>query len=166
MPPSRNDCIDPVIVAAQIVTALQTIVSRNVDPLKGAVVSVTAIEVGEAYNVIAQTCRMKGTARALEAGMRDLAERRIVEIAGHIGHALGAKVTARYHRGYPVTKNHAREAAICAEWRAIVAGEENVAADADPVMGGEDFAFMLEARPGAFVFIGNGDSAGPAQSGL
>jgi len=153
-------CIDPVVVAAQIVTALQTIVSRNVDPIKSAVVSVTAIEVGEAYNVIAQTCRMKGTARALEPAVRDLIERRIVEVAELTARALGAQAEARYTRHYPVTRNHVLQAGFCAEVARGVAGAEHVNADAVPVMGGEDFSFMLEARPGAFIFMGNGDSAG------
>jgi hippurate hydrolase len=153
-------CIDTVVVAAQIVTALQTIVSRNVDPVKSAVVSVTAIEVGEAYNVIAQTCRMKGTARSLEPAVRDLLEKRIVEVAELTAQALGARVIARYSRHYPVTRNHAVQAGYCADVARQVAGAAHVDADSVPVMGGEDFAFMLEARPGAFIFMGNGKSAG------
>jgi amidohydrolase len=155
-----HEGIDPVIVAAHIVTALQTVVARNVDPLKSAVVSVTGIEVGDAYNVIAQTCRMKGTCRALEPGVRDLLERRLVEVAERTALVFGATASATYSRGYPVVVNHGREADLCTAVAREVAGGEAVDAEAPPVMGGEDFAFMLEARPGAFVFIGNGDTAG------
>jgi hippurate hydrolase len=155
-----QSCIDPVVVAAHIVTALQTIVSRSVDPIRAAVVSVTAIAAGEAYNVIAPSCRMKGTARSLDPEVRDILEQRIVEVAEHTARALGAKAIARYHRGYPVTRNHKAEAEACAAVAREVAGAAHVSDDADPVMGGEDFSFMLEARPGAFVFIGNGDTAG------
>jgi amidohydrolase len=155
-----HECIDPVAVAAHIVTALQTIVSRNVDPVKGAVVSVTQIEAGETTNVIAERCRLRGTARALDRQVRNLLETRILEVAELTGKAMGAKVSGRYFRGYPVTRNHAPEAAACAAIAREVAGAANVEENAEPVMGGEDFAFMLEARPGAFVFIGNGDSAG------
>ena len=153
-------CIDTVVVAAQIVTALQTIVSRNVDPIKSAVVSVTAIEVGEAYNVIAQTCRMRGTARSLEPGVRDLLEKRIVEVVELTAQALGARATARYSRHYPVVQNHGVQTGFCADVARQIAGIAHVDADAAPMMGAEDFAFMLEARPGAFIFMGNGKSAG------
>jgi len=155
-----HEGIDPVVVAAHIVTALQTVVARNVDPLKSAVVSVTAIDVGDAYNVIAQTCRMKGTCRALEAGVRDLLERRLVEVAEQTALVFGAKAAATYSRGYPVVVNHPHETDLCAAVAREIAGREAVDTAAPPVMGGEDFAFMLEARPGAFVFIGNGDTAG------
>jgi amidohydrolase len=155
-----HECVDPVVVAAQITSALQTIVSRSVDPVKGAVVSVTAIKAGEAYNVISERCEMKGTARALDAEVRNLIERRIVEVAELTGRALGAKVSARYKRGYPVTRNHAAETAACSAVAEAIAGADAVTRHSDPVMGGEDFAFMLEERPGAFLFIGNGDSAG------
>jgi amidohydrolase len=155
-----HEGIDPVVVAAHIVTALQTVVARNVDPLKSAVVSVTGIEVGDAYNVIAQTCRMKGTCRALEAGVRDLLERRLVEVAEQTARVFGATAAATYSRGYPVVVNHPHETDLCADVAREVAGRDAVDATAPPVMGGEDFAFMLEARPGAFIFIGNGDTAG------
>jgi hippurate hydrolase len=152
--------IDPIVVAAHIITALQSIVARNVDPVKSAVVSVTAVAAGEAYNVIAQTGRMKGTARALEADVRDLLEARIVEVAELTARALGASASVRYGRNYPVVRNHPAQAAVCAEIARQVAGAAHVDEHVAPVMGGEDFAFMLEARPGAFVFIGNGESAG------
>jgi hippurate hydrolase len=155
-----HEGIDPAIVAAHTVTALQTIISRNVDPIRHAVLSVTRIEVGDAYNVIAQTCRMKGTCRALEAGVRDLLERRLVEVAEGTARVFGATAKALYSRGYPVVVNHAAETAHCAAVARAVAGAANVVDDALPMMGGEDFAFMLEARPGAFIFIGNGASAG------
>ncbi|WP_307273168.1 M20 aminoacylase family protein [Labrys wisconsinensis] len=155
-----HEGVDPVVVAAQIVTALQTIASRNVDPLKSAVVSVTAIETGTAYNIIGTTCRMKGTCRALEAGVRDTIESRLTAIAEGTAAAFGATATVRYVRHYPVVVNHAAETAAAAEVARAVAGPAHVDVEAPPIMGAEDFSFMLEARPGAFIFIGNGDSAG------
>jgi hippurate hydrolase len=152
--------VDPVVVAGHIITALQTVVARSLDPIESGVVSITGVRAGEAYNVIAESCRLWGTARALDAGVRDLLEKRIVEVAELTAKALGATAHARFNRGYPVTKNHAAEAGHCAEVARSLVGAGSVNAEAPPVMGGEDFAFMLEARPGAFVFIGNGESAG------
>lgn len=155
-----DEGIDPVLVAAHMVTALQSIVSRNVDPLRCAVVSVTRIDAGRAYNVIPQTCRLSGTCRALEAEIRDQLEKRLGEIAAHTARAFGASAIVNYSRGYPVVRNHGVATSHCVAVAEDLAGAANVTADGVPVMGGEDFAFMLEARPGAFMFIGNGDSAG------
>ncbi len=151
--------VDPVVVGAQIVLALQTIVSRNIDPLDSCVVSVTRFEAGTASNIIPQSAWLNGTVRTLRATTRDAVEKRIHEIAAGIAAAGGATARVEYRRGYPTTVNHAKETDFAAKVARKVAGESHVDANAEPVMGAEDFSFMLEARPGAFIFIGNGDSA-------
>ncbi|MEM1289115.1 MAG: M20 aminoacylase family protein [Pseudomonadota bacterium] len=152
--------IDPVIASAQIITALQTIASRNADPLESLVVSVTTIHAGEADNVIPERVRLTGTVRTLIPEMRDLAERRIREIATGTAAALGCEAQLQYERNYPVVVNHERETLYAADVAATIVGQDQVDGDTPPVMGGEDFAFMLEGRPGAFIFAGNGlDSA-------
>ena len=140
--------------------ALQTIVSRSVDPVESAVVSVTKFHIGEVTNVIAESGEVSGTARTLVPEVRDLVEQRIRAIAAGIAAAHGAEIAVDYDRNYPVTRNHADAAAFAARVAGNVVGDANVDADAPPVMGGEDFSYMLEERPGAFVFIGNGESAG------
>ncbi|CAM5769873.1 amidohydrolase [Labrys miyagiensis] len=155
-----HEGIDPVLVSAHIISALQTIVSRNTDPLKSAVVSVTAIHAGEAYNIIPASVHMHGTCRALLPEIRDLLERRVIEVAELTARAFGASARAVYSRHYPVTRNHASQTKFCGEIARRVAGHDNVDIEAPPMMGAEDFSYMLEERPGAFIFIGNGDSAG------
>ena len=152
--------IDPIIVGAGIVQALQTIVSRSVDPIESAVVSVTKFHAGEAYNIIAQTAQLAGTVRTRKAEMRDHVEGRFRAIIDNLGPAFGAKISLRYKRNYPVTRNHPEQTAFAARAAGDIVGIAAVDSDAPPVMGGEDFSYMLEARPGAFIFIGNGDSAG------
>jgi len=152
--------IDPIIIGAGLVQALQTIVSRSVDPIESAVVSVTTFHAGQAHNIIAETARVAGTARTLKPDVRDLIESRIRSLVEGFATAHGAIITVDYDRNYPVTKNHPAETAFAASVAGGIVGAQNVNADAPPVMGGEDFSYMLEARPGAFVFIGNGDSAG------
>ena len=152
--------VDPVIVGTAIVQALQTIVSRSVDPIESAVVSTTRFHAGEAYNVIAGSAELGGTVRTLKAGIRDLVEARMGMIVRHIAAAHGAKVDLHYDRNYPITVNHAAQTDFAARVAAGVVGAGNVDTSTPPLMGGEDFSYMLEARPGAFVFIGNGDSAG------
>lgn len=152
--------VDSIFVGAQMVTALQSVVSRNIDPLKAAVVSICMFQAGNVDNVIPQEAKLLGTARSLAADVRDRLEERIGKIVTATAEAHGAKVRFEYRRGYPVLVNHAREAAFAASVAAEVAGADAVNADMPPFMGAEDFAYMLEARPGAFVFIGNGDSAG------
>ncbi|MBB3952126.1 M20 aminoacylase family protein [Aureimonas jatrophae] len=151
---------DPILAGASLVQALQQIASRNVDPLDSVVVSVTQFHAGFAHNVIPQEATVSGTVRSLTARTRDLAERRIREISAGIGAAHGVEIAVDYDRNYPVTLNHAAEAAFCAEVAAEVAGESAVNRDTVPLMGGEDFSYMLEQRPGAFIFVGNGASAG------
>ena len=152
--------IDPILVASHIVTALQSVVSRNANPLEAAVLSVTSIRAGETYNVIPSRAHMQGTCRALTAEVRDLLEKRLVEVTEFTAKALGASAKAVYKRNYPVTRNHASQTKFCTEIARHIAGFDNVDTETPPVMGAEDFSFMLEERPGAFIFIGNGDTAG------
>lgn len=152
--------IDPIVVGSAIVTGLQTIASRNADPLESVVVSVTKFISGFAHNVIPEEAKLAGTVRSLTATMRDFAEQRLSEIVGGIAAAHGAEADIRYVRNYPVTFNHADETVFAGNVAAIVAGEDHVEREAAPMMGGEDFSYMLESRPGAFIFIGNGDTGG------
>ncbi|MEE9588448.1 MAG: M20 aminoacylase family protein [Hyphomicrobiaceae bacterium] len=155
-----HECNDPVIVASSIVQAFQTIVSRNVDPVESAVISVTKIEVGDTNNVIPQTAYMMGTVRTLTPEMRDLVEKRMTTVAESLGAAFGANVAFNYQRLYPVTRNHGQQTAFAVGVARDIVGENNVEDATPPIMGGEDFSFMLEARPGAFIFVGQGDTAG------
>jgi amidohydrolase len=152
-------CIDPVMVGAQIITALQTITSRNVDPLDSSVISITRFQAGTANNIIPQSAWLNGTVRTLKPATRDMVEKRIREIAAGLAEASGATTRVEYRRGYPPTINHDAETDFAASIARKVAGEGHVDVNAPPTMGSEDFSFMLEARPGAFIFIGNGDSA-------
>ena len=149
--------IDTTVVASHIVLALQTIVSRNVDPVENAVVSVTSFETeSKAFNVIPQHVLLKGTVRTLTPEIRDLAEERLKKLATATAEAYGATATVNYVRGYPAMVNSDVETSYAAEAAASVAGS---CADAPLVMGGEDFAYMLESRPGAYILVGNGDTA-------
>ena len=151
--------IDSVMVGAQLITALQSIVSRSVDPLESAVVSMCEFHAGNARNVIPQTAELKGTVRTLTAEVRALVEKRVREVVDGVARMTGAKIDLTYERGYPVVVNHASQTDIAAQVAREVAGDVNVS-EMPPLMGGEDFAYMLEQRPGAFIFCGNGDSAG------
>ena len=155
-----HECVDTLLVACQVVNALQSIAARNVDPLESVVVSVCALAAGEAYNVIPQTARLKGTTRTLTEAVRDLAETRIRAIAEATCAAYGAKASVDYRRGYPVTVNHPEQTDFIAKVAAEVgAGERAVDTTIVPLMGSEDFSYMLESRPGAYIFMGNGDTA-------
>jgi amidohydrolase len=151
--------VDTVLVGTQIVSALQSIVARNIDPLESAVISICKFHAGDAMNVIPMTAMLGGTVRSLTPGVRDTLEARIKEVAENTARAYGAIARVTYTRGYPVTRNHERQTAFAAGIAAEVSGAANVNANITPVMGGEDFSYMLEARPGAFVFFGNGDTA-------
>jgi hippurate hydrolase len=152
-----HETVDSTLVAAHVVTALQSIVSRNADPVDQIVVSVTAIESSsKAFNVIAQRVHLKGTVRTMSTAMRDLAEKRLKAIAEGTAATFGAKADVTYYRGYPVMVNHEEQTEFAAEVAKSVSG---ACADAPLVMGGEDFAFMLEERPGAYILVGNGDTA-------
>jgi len=151
--------VDPVVIAAQIITALQTIASRNVDPLQSAVVSVTILKGGDASNVIPNEASFAGTIRTLNAEMRELSQKRLKEISEGVAAALGAEASVSIQTGYPVTRNHGEQTGVALNAASDVAGLINVDPDVNPMMGGEDFSYMLNARPGNFIFIGNGDTA-------
>ena len=153
-------CRDPLLAGAAITCALQAIVARNVDPLDACVVSVTQFAAGTAGNAIAETARLSGTVRTLKPETRRFAEQRLREVASGVAAAYGVTATTTYHNGYPVTINDPGAARFAAGIAAAVAGPGKVNAATEPMMGAEDFSYMLEARPGAFAFIGNGDSAG------
>jgi hippurate hydrolase len=152
--------IDTVLVGAQIINQLQSIVARNVDPLESAVVSITQFHAGTADNIIPQTGHLRGTARSLTSEVRDLVEKRVREVVEGTARLYGAKATLAYKRDYPVTRNHERQTEFAASVAAEIVGRDRVDTAVPPVMGAEDFSYMLEARPGAFIFVGNGDSAG------
>ncbi|KAA1179322.1 amidohydrolase [Rhizobium tropici] len=152
--------IDPIAIGAQIVSNLQLIASRSADPLKSVVVSVTKFNAGNAHNVIPNDASLAGTVRTLDPEMRDLAEQRFKQIVSGIAATHGAEAEIEFQRNYPVTSNHADETDHAIAVAKEIAGANNVIPDIDPMMGGEDFSYMLLARPGAFIFVGNGDSAG------
>jgi amidohydrolase len=154
-----HKCIDSVLVGAQLITALQSIVSRSVDPLDSAVVSMCEFHAGNARNVIPQTAELRGTVRTLTEEVRSLVEKRVHEVVAGVAQITGAKIDLVYERGYPVTVNHASQTDVATEVAKQIAGDGNVH-ETPPLMGAEDFSYMLEARPGAFIFCGNGDSAG------
>lgn len=151
--------VDPIIVAANMIVGLQSIVSRNVDPLANAVLSVTMVEAGEADNVISRTAKITGTVRTLDGDIQDLIEQRLADFVPQFARSFGAEATMRYARGYPVTVNWPQQTEFAAGVASEVAGAERVDADVAPSMGGEDFSFMLEERPGAYIFLGNGASS-------
>jgi amidohydrolase len=157
---SPHKGIDTLVAGANILLALQAIVARNLDPLKSGVVTIGIFHGGNATNVIRQTAVLKGTVRSLEPEVRDLLEKRVCETARGIAEAYGARARIDYVRNYPVTVNHPRETDVAAEVARDIAGADKVIAEMSPVMGAEDFSFMLEACPGNMMFIGNGDSAG------
>jgi hippurate hydrolase len=155
-----HEGVDPVLVGAHIVTALQSIASRTTDPLKSIVVSVPIFQAGEAANVIPQRAVLRGTVRTLDPEVREIAEARFRAIVEGTARMFGAEAKLDYQRRYPPTVNHVKETGFATGIARKVAGPDGVIANAEPTMGGEDFSFMLEARPGAFIFIGNGDTAG------
>jgi amidohydrolase len=152
--------IDTILVGAQIVNQLQSIVARNVDPLEAAVVSVCMFQAGHTDNVIPQHAKLRGTARALTDEVRKMLQKRVPEIVEGTAALYGAKAEITYTNGYPVLVNNNRQMEFAASIAREIAGDGKVNTDMAPVMGAEDFAFMLEERPGAFIFVGNGDSAG------
>jgi hippurate hydrolase len=154
-----HKCIDSVLVGAQLITALQSIVARSVDPLESAVISICEFHAGNARNVIPQIAELKGTVRTLKPEVRQLVEKRVREVVAGVAQISGARIELDYGRGYPVTVNHASQTDFATKVAKEIAGDGNVHEMA-PMMGAEDFAYMLEARPGAFIFCGNGDSAG------
>jgi amidohydrolase len=152
-------CIDSVLVGSQLITALQSVVSRSVDPLESAVISICEFHAGNARNVIPHTAVLRGTVRTLTPEVRRLVEKRVHEIVAGVAQITGAKIKLQYERGYPVTVNHVPQTDLATRIAKEIAGDGNVH-ETPPMMGAEDFAYMLEARPGAFIFCGNGDTAG------
>ena len=154
--------VDPVVTAAHVITALQTIASRNVNPVDAVVVSICSMQTSQlgAFNVIPDSVRMIGTIRTFKPETRELAEVRAREIVSSVSRALGADAEIEYRRGYPATVNSGREAEFAARVAERIFGPENVLREIEPTMGGEDFSYMLLARPGAYVWLGQG--GGPA----
>lgn len=152
--------IDPVVTAAQIITSLQTIASRSTHPVDAAVVSVTQVHGGDTWNVIPEEVVLRGTTRSFKPAVRDAIEGSVKRIAEGVAAAHGARVSFRYERRYPPTINHPAETEIAARIAADVVGEANVDRDPTPTMGAEDFAYMLEQKPGCYIFIGNGPADG------
>ncbi len=152
--------VDPVVIAAQIISATQGIVSRGNNPLESLVISITKLRAGNAHNVIPGEVSMNGTIRSLDGEVREYACERLKEVAEGIAKANAAVAEVNIRRGYPVTFNHEAETITAGKIASMIGGEQNVDVSVDPTMGGEDFSYMLEARPGAFIFMGNGDTAG------
>jgi amidohydrolase len=148
--------VDPVVAAAQVVTGLQTIASRNLHPLESAVVSVTQIHGGDTWNVIPETVVLRGTTRSFDPKVQDAIEPAIRRIAEGAAGACGAAMALTYERRYPPTRNAPAQTEIAAQAAAEIVGETNVRRDMLPSMGAEDFAFFLEKRPGAYIWVGNG----------
>ena len=152
--------IDPIVIGSQIVTGLQSIVSRTTNPVDSLVVSTTKFIAGTAYNIIPGKALLAGTCRYLRKEVGEKAIERVTEIATNVAAAHGATAEVKIDWNYPVTVNHEEETAFAADVAADIAGDCKVERNTPPVLGGEDFSYMLEARPGSFVFIGNGETAG------
>lgn len=152
--------IDPIVVGSQLVASLQTIASRTTNPLDSVVVSVTKIHGGDAYNVIPEMVELAGTVRTLKEEVANRTEERMRAICAGLAAANECTIEMHFKPNYPVTRNHPEETIFAGNIAADISGEPNVTRSMQPLMGGEDFAYMLHARPGAFIFIGNGDSAG------
>ena len=149
--------IDPVMISAQLVNALQTIVSRRIGATESAVVSVTQIHGGDTWNVVPESVVLRGTARTLDAAIQDKLEAAMGQICAGVAQSHGAEVALKYMRGYPGVVNTAAETAAAAAAAASLVGEAQVHTDIKPAMGSEDFAFMLQKRPGAYIGIGAGE---------
>ncbi|MER9676925.1 M20 aminoacylase family protein [Mesorhizobium sp. M0208] len=151
--------IDPVVIAAQIILGLQTLVSRKTDPLESLVISVTKLSAAQAYNVIPDQVEIAGTVRTLASGLRDFAEQEILASAQGIARGFGADIEFRYLRSVPATFNHAEGTDLAIQAARSLVGSASVNDKMKPSIGAEDFAYMLEARPGAYIFLGNGPTA-------
>jgi amidohydrolase len=155
-----HECIDTTLVAAQLLQALQSVVARNIDPVESAVLTITSLHTGgDAFNVIPHTVHMKGTIRTLKEEVRGQVEQRLRTMIDGIATAFDAKIKLGFRRGYPVTVNAEAETAFAADVAETVAAGGQVDRDRPPVLGAEDFSYMLNERPGAFIWIGNGDTA-------
>lgn len=153
-------CVDPVLAGCAMVQALQSIVSRNSDPLDQLVISVTQIHAGTTDNVIPESCYINGTLRSFDKAVQAMAVRRMEEIIAGQAASFGVEARFEFEYGYPPTVNHSANASFAAEVAAEIAGAAGVDENARPVMGAEDFSYMLEARPGAYVQLGQGESPG------
>ena len=151
--------VDPVLIASHLIQAFQSLVSRETKPIDATVVSVTQINAGEATNVIPDTCVMKGTVRTFSAQALDTIEQGMARICNQLPLAFNAHADFSFLRNYPPTINHAKEAMLAADVAAEIVGEAMVQRHVEPTMGAEDFAYMLQAKPGAYCFISNGDGA-------
>lgn len=149
--------IDPIMAAIQIAQSWQTIITRNKSPIDSAALSITQIHAGSATNIIPDEATMIGTVRTFSVAVLDLIEERMRAIAEHTGAAFNAQVEFRFKRNYPPLINHPEETAFAVKVMQSIVGAENVDAQVEPTMGAEDFAFMLQQKPGCYVFIGNGD---------
>ncbi len=156
--PHRSN--DPIVAASHLVAATQSIVGRNVDPLEAGVVSITKFHAGDAHNIIPEKAALAGTVRTLKGETATLVEQRLQAVCNGIAATFGVEIELDFRQNYPVTFNHAQETDFAGTVAIGVAGESQVDRAMQPLMAGEDFSYMLEARPGAFIFIGNGDSAG------
>ncbi|WP_119387740.1 M20 aminoacylase family protein [Taklimakanibacter lacteus] len=154
-----HQTIDPIFIGAQIISALQGIVARNTDPIESLVVSITKFHAGDAMNVIPPAAELGGTVRTLSRELRESAEIRIRETVENVARALGGEASLSYVRKYPVTVNTEKETGLAIAAAREVMGAHCIETDAKPIMGAEDFAFMLEKRPGTMIFLGNGDTA-------
>ena len=153
--------VDPVLIASHLIQAFQSLVSRETKPIDATVVSVTQINAGEATNVIPDTCVMKGTVRTFSAQALDTIEQGMARICNQLPLAFNAHADFSFLRNYPPTINHAKEAMLAADVAAEIMGESMVQRHVEPTMGAEDFAYMLQEKPGAYIFLGNGDTSGP-----
>ena len=151
--------VDPILAGCTMVQALQSIVSRNTGPLDQLVISVTQIHTGTAHNVIPETCTINGTLRTLSKDVQAMAVRRMEEIIAGQAASFGVKADLEIKFGYPPTINHPEQAVFAAQVAAEIAGEDRVNDNTQPAMGAEDFSYMLEARPGAYLNLGQGDTA-------
>ncbi len=149
--------VDPVVVQAQLILAFQNIVSRNLDPLEAAVISVATVHGGEARNVIPDSIKLGGTVRTFSAEIQDHIEGRMRQICQQFAEANEAKIEFNYERNYPALVNHIEQHKLCAETAIEVFGADNVDTNCPPVMGSEDFAYLLQAKKGCYVFLGNGE---------
>jgi hippurate hydrolase len=156
--------VDPVLIASHLIQAFQSLVSRETKPIDATVVSVTQINAGEATNVIPDTCVMKGTVRTFSAQALDTIEQGMARICKQLPLAFNAHADFSFLRNYPPTINHAKEAMLAADVAAEIVGESMVQRHVEPTMGAEDFAYMLQEKPGAYIFLGNGDTSGPHRS--
>lgn len=155
-----HNTIDPVVAASQLVTAIQAIVSRNLDPLKSLVISVTKFHAGDAHNVIPEQAVLGGTIRSLDPEVRKFAEMQLRAAVAGVATLTGAEIELDLRNNYPATINHDRETDFAADIARFVAGATKVDCETPPMMAGEDFSYMLEERPGSYIFLGNGDTPG------